>query len=260
MKKLLSNVYEILTNFWHFSFDAAEHGQLMFQCPATKTMDNIVDLHNDIFSIMIIIAAVIFYMVLQIIWKFNSENIKTKRNFAFTHHTSLEVIWTIIPMVILMLFLIPSFVLLYGMDELHDSQITLKIIGRQWYWTYEYTKTDEENNKIDVNFDSYLIPDSDLPFGAFRLLEVDNRVKLPAEIQTRLLITASDVLHSWAVPSFGIKMDACPGRLNQTNLFINRLGVFYGQCSELCGVNHGFMPIVVESTTVKNYINWLNNL
>lgn len=248
------------------TLDAAEAYQFLFQCPATMIMDNIIDLHHDIFSIMLVIATVVFYLLIVIIYKFRAGNTLTKRNFNFTHHTNLEIVWTLVPMLILLLILIPSFVLLYSIDELHDSHITFKILGRQWYWTYEFildSIQEESNSDVvcsRVSFDSYLVPDSDLPFGGFRLLEVDNRVKLPVEIHTRVLVTSSDVLHSWAVPSFGVKMDACPGRLNQFNLYLYRLGVFYGQCSEICGVNHGFMPIVVEGVLVHEYSNWLRTL
>jgi len=241
------------------SLDAAEDYQLMFQCPATQIMDNIIDLHHDIFSIMLVIASIVFYLIVQIIWKFRAGNKLIKRNFNFTHHTTLEIVWTLIPMLILLLILVPSFVLLYSMDEIHDSQVTFKIIGRQWYWTYEFSRDLEDKAVSVISFDSYLLPDSDLPFGGFRLLEVDNRVKLPVEVHTRALITSTDVLHSWAVPSFGVKMDACPGRLNQFGIFIYRLGVFYGQCSEICGINHGFMPIVVEGVFIKDFLSWLGS-
>lgn len=242
-------------------------------------MDNIIDLHHDIFSAMLIIAAIVFYLIVVIIWKFRAGNSTTKRDFNFTHHTNLEIVWTLLPMFILLLILAPSFVLLYSMDEIHDSQVTMKILGRQWYWSYKFS-LDVTNNETYsmpypylaeieitkhcttkvVSFDSYLLPDSNLPFGGFRLLEVDNRVKLPVEVHTRALITATDVLHSWAVPSFGVKMDACPGRLNQFGLYLYRLGVFYGQCSEICGINHGFMPIVVEGVLVKDFMKWLTSL
>jgi len=131
------------------------------------------------------------------------------------------------------------------------------VIGHQWYWSYEYSDYSTTFEDEGVSFDSYMIPDDDLLKGRLRLLEVDNRVHLPTDLFIRVLVTASDVLHSWAVPSLGIKLDACPGRLNQTSLNINREGVFYGQCSEICGINHSFMPIVVEATSLSEYINWI---
>ncbi len=241
-------------------FDAAESGQLLFQHPATKIMDNLIDLHHDIFSVMLIIATIVFYLIVVAVLKFRSDNIFTFRNFNFTHNTFLEVFWTLIPMFILSLFLVPSFVLLYSMDELHDFLVTIKVIGRQWYWTYEYTYNKGFFLPKTIIFDSYLLADSDLPFGSFRLLEVDQRLRLPSHVYIRVLITSTDVLHSWAIPSCAVKMDACPGRLNQVSLNMYRFGVFYGQCSELCGANHGFMPIVIEGVYVKDYFSWLLSL
>jgi len=153
---------------------------------------------------------------------------------------------------------IPSFALLYSMDEVIDPIITLKVIGNQWYWSYEYSDNLEFSDEPLI-FDSYMIQEDDLAIGQFRLLEVDNRVLVPTNSHIRVLITASDVLHSWAIPSLGIKLDACPGRLNQTSMFIKREGVFYGQCSEICGVNHAFMPIVVEAVSLEDYLTWLKN-
>ena len=144
------------------------------------------------------------------------------------------------------------------MDEVIDPIITLKVIGSQWYWSYEYSDNLEFSDEPLI-FDSYMIQEDDLTIGQFRILEVDNRVVVPTNSHIRVLITASDVLHSWAIPSLGIKLDACPGRLNQTSMFIKREGVFYGQCSEICGVNHGFMPIVVEAVSLENYLTWLKN-
>jgi len=170
-------------------------------------------------------------------------------------------VWTILPAVVLIFIAVPSFALLYSLDELVDPEMTLKVIGHQWYWSYEYTdilstRTSAQNG---FSIDSYLLSTEDLaPNGSFRLLEVDHKVVLPVKTHIRLLVTAADVLHSWAIPSFGIKIDACPGRLSQGSLFIKREGIFYGQCSEICGVNHGFMPIVirvVEPTLYENYLS-----
>jgi cytochrome c oxidase subunit 2 len=157
-----------------------------------------------------------------------------------------------------MIIAVPSFALLYSMDEIVDPSITLKAIGHQWYWTYELSDY-SENDENSIVFDSYMVPEDDLTLGQLRLLEVDNRVVLPIQTHVRVLVTAADVLHSWAVPSLGVKCDAVPGRLNQTSIFLQRPGVFYGQCSEICGVNHGFMPIVVEGVSLDEYITWLSN-
>lgn len=191
----------------------------------------------------------------------NRSTVDTSKVYHVVHAPTLEIIWTVVPAFILILIAIPSFSLLYTMDEVIDPLLTVKIIGHQWYWSYEfvnpidYLEAVNAHEDIDlsptVNFDSYMLPDEDLLVGQLRLLEVDNRLKLPIEINIRLLITSGDVLHSWAVPSLGIKLDACPGRMNQTTLFIKRPSVFYGQCSELCGINHGFMPIVVEGIDLQ---------
>ena len=228
-------------------FDASISGQINFQRPATQTMEHLVDLHHDIFSILLFLCVIVFYLLAVSIYKFNASNLQTKRNFFFKSHSVLEICWTIIPMFVVAAMLYPSFALLYAMDELKDPVLSVKIIGHQWYWTYEIPVSVEKSElKKLISFDSYMLPEEDLPFGGFRLLEVDNRLYLPVKSSIRLLITSADVLHSWAVPSFGLKVDACPGRLNQASLYVERLGVFFGQCSEICGINHGFMPIVAE--------------
>lgn len=171
--------------------------------------------------------------------------------------TLIELIWTITPALILIAIAFPSFKLLYLMDEVIAPAMTLKAIGRQWYWSYEYSDYVNENNE-GLSFDSYMIPTNDLEPGQLRLLEVDNRVVVPIDTHIRIISTASDVIHSFAVPSLGIKIDAIPGRLNQTSMLLQREGVFYGQCSELCGVWHGFMPIVIEAVSLEKYLTWLN--
>jgi cytochrome c oxidase subunit 1 len=227
--------------------------QWNFQDPATPTMEKIIDLHNDIMVFLVLIITFVLWMLIKIIHNFKATNHQTLR-FSFQHHTNIELIWTIIPTIVLILIAVPSFSLLYTIDELHEPQMTLKIIGHQWYWSYEYSDFVDDNVDEAIMFDSYMVAEEDLSFGAFRLLEVDNRIHLPIETSIRLLITSSDVLHSWAIPSFGVKMDACPGRLNQVALYITRSGVFYGQCSELCGVNHAFMPIVVAASDFNTLV------
>lgn len=157
---------------------------------------------------------------------------------------------------VLIVIAIPSFSLLYAQDEIIDPAITIKAIGHQWYWSYEYSDyaTSDEGS---LTFDSYMVPETALNLGDLRLLEVDEHVVVPVNTHIRVVVTATDVLHSWAIPSLGIKMDAVPGRLNQLGMFINREGLFYGQCSEICGENHGFMPIVIEAVSLDNYISWL---
>jgi len=165
----------------------------------------------------------------------------------------IETIWTILPAIILLFLALPSLRLLYLTDELRQPGITLKAIGHQWYWRYEYS------DFIDVEIDSYIVPVSDLSPGEFRLLEVDNRVVLPIHLEIRVLVTAADVIHSWTVPSLGVKVDAIPGRLNQLGFTIRQPGVFYGQCSEICGANHSFIPIAIESVNLKSFIKWITN-
>jgi cytochrome c oxidase subunit 2 len=243
-----------------FHFDTPERWQLLFQDTATKIMDNIIDLHHDIMFFLVVISTFVFYMLIRIVLAFRVENTETVRTLTLQHHTWMEVIWTLVPAVILIIAL-PSYILIYTMDELIDPKLTLKIIGHQWYWHYEYSDTTKQSFADEgVSFDSYMKQDDDLTVGALRLLEVDYRIVAPLDTSIRLLITSSDVIHSWAVPSFGIKLDATPGRLNQIGLNINRIGVFYGQCSEICGVNHSFMPIVVESCSIDQYQNWLDNM
>lgn len=241
--------------------DAAEPWQLGVQDPATPTMEGMIFFHNYLIFFLIIIGTFTFWILFIVVSNYNANtNIIAKK---FTHSSLLEIVWTIIPAIALIIIAIPSFSLLYSTEELIDPSLTLKINGHQWYWTYEYS---DFNSNIDDNieFDSYIVNTQDLyesnsANGAFRLLEVDNRICLPINTHIRVLVTAADVLHSWAIPSFGFKIDACPGRLSQGALFIKRPGIFYGQCSEICGVNHGFMPIVVRSMEQSMFTEWVSN-
>lgn len=235
--------------------DAAEPWQLGLQDPATPIMEGIINFHNHLMFFMVFIAMFVFWMLIKILTSYTSDVNKTSEKF--THSTILEIVWTIIPAVILLVIAVPSFALLYSIDEMIDPATTLKVVGHQWYWSYEYSDYSTLEGGDTLNFDSYMLPDEDLVKGTFRLLEVDNRVLLPINTHIRVLITAADVLHSWAIPSFGIKVDACPGRLTQASLFIKRPGVYYGQCSEICGVNHAFMPIVVRGVPLDEYISWI---
>lgn len=234
------------------SSDAAIPWQLDFQDPASPAMQGIIDLHHDIMGLMTFILIFVMWMLARSVLCF--EESKHPESLKFTHGTAVEVAWTVTPSLILIAIAIPSFALLYSMDELNDPAVTLKVIGHQWYWSYEYSDYTDSDSIV---FDSYMVAEDDLELGELRLLEVDNRVILPVNTRIRIIITSADVLHSFAVPSLGIKCDAVPGRLNQVSVFIDREGIFYGQCSELCGANHGFMPIVVESVKVEEYVNWL---
>lgn len=229
--------------------------QLGVQDPATPIAEGMIFFHNYLMFFLIVIGVFVFWMLYQVIVNFNDSVHPTSKKF--THSSLLEIVWTIIPAVVLLLIAIPSFALLYSLDEIIDPVVTLKVIGHQWYWSYEYSDYATLEGGETLNYDSYMIPTNDLVIGSFRLLEVDNRVVLPINTHIRVLVTAADVLHSWAIPSFGIKIDATPGRLSQVSLFIKREGVYYGQCSEICGVNHGFMPIVVRGVSTDTFTNWI---
>lgn len=256
-------MYKYISVAFAFSFLAggnvlathAEPWQLMFQDPATPIMEGIINLHNDVMFYLVIILVSVTWMAVSIVIRFNNKSNPTPGNI--THNTLLEIVWTLTPSIILAFIAVPTFSLLYATDEVIDPSITIKAIGHQWYWSYEYSdySTSDEDS---LAFDSYMVPDDELAPGDLRLLEVDNRIVLPTNTHVRIVITAADVLHSWAVPSFGVKVDAVPGRLNQTSIYIKREGVYYGQCSELCGVNHGFMPIVVEAVPVDDYVTWVS--
>jgi cytochrome c oxidase subunit 2 len=217
--------------------------------------EGMVYFHNYLLFFMILIGMFVMLFLYKIVVSFNEKT--NPVSDKFTHSSLLEIVWTIIPAGILLLIAIPSFALLYSLDELIDPVLTLKIIGHQWYWTYEYSDYVSLEGGDTLSFDSYMVASDDLLKGSFRLLEVDNRIVLPINSHIRLLVTAADVLHSWTIPSFGVKLDACPGRLSQASLFIKREGVYYGQCSEICGVNHGFMPIVVKGVSVDQFTNWI---
>nr|QZP40982.1 cytochrome c oxidase subunit 2 [Geoscapheus dilatatus]QZP40995.1 cytochrome c oxidase subunit 2 [Geoscapheus dilatatus] len=214
------------------------------QDSASPIMEQLIYFHDHTLMIITMILMVVTYMMMMLI-----HNKFTNR--FLLEGQLIEVAWTIAPAIILIFIAIPSLRLLYLMDEINNPSITLKTIGHQWYWSYEYS------DFLKVEFDSYMIPQSEMNKNNFRLLDVDNRASLPMNTFIRIIITATDVLHSWTVPSLGIKADATPGRLNQTSFLINRPGVFYGQCSEICGANHSFMPIVIESISTNKFINWI---
>jgi cytochrome c oxidase subunit 2 len=261
------NLYFLIISFFvNFSFlsstnlDFARPWQLGFQDAASPIMEGIISFHHDVMFIMTIIMIFVFWMLMRILYLFHAS--KNPNPQTFTNHTVLEIVWTVIPSFILVIIAVPSFALLYAMDEVVDPAMTIKVNGHQWYWSYEYsdyTIRGEDDDADSIAFDSYLIPEDELneEEGELRLLEVDNRVLVPTDTHVRVLVTSSDVLHSWAVPALGVKVDACPGRLNQTSFFAKREGVFFGQCSELCGVNHGFMPIVVEAVSLPTFVDMI---
>nr|ABE47608.1 cytochrome c oxidase II [Jalmenus aridus] len=222
----------------------ATWSNINFQNSVSPLMEQIIFFHDHSLIILIMITILVSYMMLSIFFN------KFINRFLLEGQM-IELIWTILPAITLIFIALPSLRLLYLLDELNNPLITIKSIGHQWYWSYEYS--DFKN----IEFDSYMIQDYNN--NNFRLLDVDNRIIIPMNNNIRMLITATDVIHSWTVPSIGVKVDANPGRLNQTSFFLNRPGIFFGQCSEICGANHSFMPIMIESISIKNFINWINN-
>jgi len=237
--------------------DAPTPWGIYFQDSATPQMEGVIELHDIIMYYLVIILFCVGWMLFSIIWNFNHKKSPISHKYL-NHGTLIELIWTITPAVVLILIAFPTFKLLYLMDEVNDPSMTIIAEGHQWYWSYQYPDFLDSNNDL-IEFDSYIIPDSDLEPGSLRLLEVDNRVVLPELTHVRILITAGDVIHSFAVPSLGIKCDAYPGRLNELSIFINREGVYYGQCSEICGILHSSMPIAIEAISPSKFINWLYN-
>nr|NP_071687.1 cytochrome c oxidase subunit II [Chalinolobus tuberculatus]AAG37929.1 cytochrome c oxidase subunit II [Chalinolobus tuberculatus] len=221
--------------------------QLGFQDATSPIMEELLNFHDHALMIVFLISSLVLYIISLML------------TTSLTHTSTMdaqevETIWTILPAIILILIALPSLRILYMMDEINNPSVTIKTMGHQWYWSYEYTDYE------DLMFDSYMIPTSELSPGQLRLLEVDNRVVLPAELTIRMLISSEDVLHSWAVPSLGLKTDAIPGRLNQTTLLSTRPGLYYGQCSEICGSNHSFMPIVLEMVPLKFFEKWSSSM
>nr|UTK46730.1 cytochrome oxidase subunit II [Angustonicus sp. MD-2022] len=217
------------------------------QDSASPIMEQLIYFHDHALMIIIMILMVVSYMM--IIMVFNKFI-----NRFLLEGQMIELAWTIAPAIILIFIAIPSLRLLYLMDEINNPTITLKTIGHQWYWSYEYS------DFMMVEFDSYMIPQNEMDINNFRLLDVDNRAVLPINTFIRIIVTAADVLHSWTVPSLGVKADATPGRLNQVSFLINRAGLLYGQCSEICGANHSFMPIVIESISTNMFIDWISSM
>ena len=222
--------------------------QINLQEAASPIMSELHNFHNLLLVITFSIVLFVLFLIIYVISRFH-ERINTKPA-KFTHNSTIEVIWTVIPIIILVIIAIPSFRILKIAEHNPPAELTVKVVGSQWLWTYSYPD-------YDIEFDSYMIQDQDLKAGQLRLLEVDNRLLVPEGAVVKFLITASDVIHSFSVPSLGIKTDAVPGRTNETWTKIDKKGVYYGQCSELCGVNHGFMPIAIEVVSRKDFENWV---
>ena len=222
--------------------------QKYYQDAVTPVMESVTEFHNLLMVVITLITIFVLFLLIYTIWRFSE-----KRNpvpSQTTHHTMLEMVWTVVPVIILVLIAVPSFKLLYLSDVVPKADMTLKATGHQWYWSYEYP----DHGKF--TFDSIMVPDADIKPGQHRLLETDTTVVVPVNATVRVQVTAADVLHAWSIPAFGVKMDAVPGRLNETWFKATKEGTYYGQCSELCGVNHGFMPIKVQVVSKEAFDAW----
>nr|YP_005255153.1 cytochrome c oxidase subunit II [Sciaenops ocellatus]AEZ35933.1 cytochrome c oxidase subunit II [Sciaenops ocellatus] len=222
----------------------AHPAQLEFQDATSPLMEELLHFHDHALMIVLLISVLVLYIIVCMITTKLSDKL-------ILDSQEIEIIWTVLPAITLILIALPSLRILYLMDEINDPHLTIKAMGHQWYWSYEYTDYE------DLGFDSYMLPTQDLTPGQFRLLEADHRMVIPVESPIRVLISAEDVLHSWAWAVHpGHQMDAVPGRLNQTAFITARPGVYYGQCSEICGANHSFMPIVVEAVPLNHFEAW----
>ena len=214
----------------------ATWSNLNLQDRASPLIEQLIFFHDHTLLILVIVTVIVAYIITILF--FNNYI-----NRFLLHGQIIEIIWTILPAIILIFIALPSIRILYLLDEVNNPSITLKAIGHQWYWKYEYY--------------SYIIRTNELNDYNFRLLEVDNRVVLPINSQIRIIVTAADVIHSWTVPALGVKIDGTPGRLNQSNFYINRPGLYFGQCSEICGANHRFIPIIIERISTEYFIKWI---
>ncbi|YP_337796.1 cytochrome c oxidase subunit II (mitochondrion) [Saccoglossus kowalevskii] len=226
----------------------ATWAQISLQDAASPIMEELIYFHDHTLIILTLIITVVFYVLASLLHN-------TFTNRFLLESQQIETAWTLIPAIILIFIALPSLRLLYLMDEINDPHLTIKATGHQWYWSYEYTDYESD----DLSFDAYMIPTSDLEPWEPRLLETDARIIAPTHSPIRILVTSDDVLHSWTIPALGLKMDAIPGRLNQITFYAPRSGVFYGQCSEICGANHSFMPIVLETVPLEEFEAWVNS-
>jgi cytochrome c oxidase subunit 2 len=250
MKKILFTILSIVFTSSAIANQPKEW-QLGFQNAASEGMRDIVNFHNNLL-LPIIIAISVFVLFLMIYASVRFRASKNPNPSKTTHNVAVEVLWTLIPCLILIVMAVPSFKILYKQDTIPKADLTIKAVGYQWYWGYEYP---DEN----VIFESYMIKEEDLKENQPRLLAVDNEVVVPVNKVVKVLITANDVLHAWALPSFGVKRDAVPGRINETWFKAEKVGTYYGQCSELCGIQHAFMPIAVRVVSDEEYAEWLSD-
>nr|YP_010583054.1 cytochrome c oxidase subunit II [Eurhadina exclamationis]UGN61500.1 cytochrome c oxidase subunit II [Eurhadina exclamationis] len=222
----------------------ATWSNLSFQNANSPIMEQLIMFHDHTMMIIMAITITVGYMMMLIL-------MKSFNNRFMMENQMIELIWTILPAVMLIFIAMPSLKILYMIEETTKPMISIKAIGHQWYWSYEYS------DFTKVEFDSYMKPSSDVKTNQFRLLETDNKLIIPYNMQTRMLMSSTDVLHSWTIPVLGIKVDASPGRINQGNMNMSRPGLYYGQCSEICGANHSFMPILLESINMNSFIKWI---
>lgn len=222
-------------------------GQLLLQDAASPIILQITSFHDHALVILVLVTSVVTYtFIILMLNKFTSRTLIEAQQ--------IETVWTILPAVTLVFLAVPSLHLLYLTDEINTPSLTIKTVGHQWYWRYEYS------DFINIEFDSYIVPTEELQTGEYRLLEVDNRLVVPINLEVRILVTAADVIHSWTIPRLGVKIDAVPGRLNQIGFTVRRPGIYYGQCSEICGANHSFIPIAIEVIDSKSFINWTKSI
>jgi len=252
MKLLFSIIVAIclLGKLAYAELGLSEDWQLSFQEPATDLMSDIISFHSYILMPIITgISILVLFLLLYIAFRFNSS--RNQVASTTTHNTVVEILWTVIPVVLLIVIAIPSFRLLYVSETIPKADLTIKAIGNQWYWSYEYP------DYGDIVFDANMLNDDELSDPKLRLLETDTQIVVPVNKVVKLQITSNDVLHAWTIPAFGVKMDAVPGKLNETWFKANQEGLFYGQCSELCGPKHAFMPINVKVVSEKEFEDWI---
>nr|YP_009918639.1 Cox2 [Metschnikowia hamakuensis]QMJ95654.1 Cox2 [Metschnikowia hamakuensis]QMJ95676.1 Cox2 [Metschnikowia hamakuensis] len=227
---------------------------MRLQDSASPNQEGMHELYDHIMFYLALMLGLVSYMLYVVMVDFKNNKFAYK---YLMHGQTLEMMWTIFPAVMLLLIAFPSFMLLYLSDEVLTPAMTMKVVGLQWYWKYEYSDFVSEKGET-MEYESYIMPEDMLEEGQLRLLDTDTSMVLPVDTHVRFMVTANDVLHSFAVPSLGIKIDAAPGRLNQVSALMQRTGVYYGQCSELCGVNHSLMPMKMECVPINEFIEWLS--
>jgi cytochrome c oxidase subunit II len=223
--------------------------EIGMQPPATPVKDRLQAFHNELLIIITLITIFVLGLLLYVIVRFHHQRNPVPTRTS--HNTIIEMLWTVVPVLILVIIAIPSFKLMYFMDRVPNPDMTIKVTGHQWYWSYEYP------DQGGLTFDSNLIPEADLKPGQLRLLDVDNPLVVPVDTTIRVLVTGTDVIHSWFVPPFGVQEYAIVGRLNESWMKVERSGVYYGECNQICGVNHAFMPIKVEAVSKPDFQRWL---